>query len=123
MNISLLGLSWVSAPSRQLKALPQGEAVRRVLGRRMAEEASMLRSNRWSGRDAESQGCLRLFAAAPPGANRVTRPLSQWSGSTSEVVSLLEGQRRQTARLWGGLTTAPQSLRASGVAPWLLQRV
>ena len=64
---TLLGLTWVSAPSRQLKPQPQGEAVRRVLGRRMAEEATLLRSNRWSARDAEVQGCLRLFSPSPPG--------------------------------------------------------
>ena len=66
---TLLGLQWVSQPSRQLKALPQGEAIRRVLGKRMAEETSHLRSNRWCARDAETQGCLRLFSPSPPGVD------------------------------------------------------
>ena len=31
----------------------------------MAEETSHLRSNRWCARDAETQGCLRLFSPSP----------------------------------------------------------
>ena len=42
--------------------------------------------------------------------------------STHQRRTSLDGQRQRNERLWDGLRTAPQPLRASAVAPWLLQR-
>ncbi|KOO24061.1 baculoviral iap repeat-containing protein 6 [Chrysochromulina tobinii] len=62
---SLLGVA--SGGAGAAKPLPQGAAVRSSLARRMVEETVQLRCGRWSARDAEVQGCLRLFSPAPPG--------------------------------------------------------
>ncbi len=62
----LLGLEAKAGGGEPAKK-PHGLGARAALARRMNEEAALMRNGKWSGRDAEANGALRLFSPAAPG--------------------------------------------------------
>ena len=61
----------------------------------------MLRNNQWTGRDAEMQGCLRLFAPAPPGLGPPGRGPKAVSaaGAHHNDASALQPTQKEVAQL------------------------